>query len=229
MPAGASYRSNDDGRLQLPMLGFDRLAAGAAGADEEADLSCSTAASFSFPTSFPPSPHTDNSSSSIITNYPHTYASSYNAPPAGGTHGPSSNSNDVSPTKHDQLVMRRQPSRPKAGGGAKRFPSSRARFVNLANHAILDDLEFSGWGTSIELTEDELLASDTSPNGESTTTIAPRTIHTDVFGTWKATGIAGSAVLGSVCYAFPAVVHVAGIWSPLSLLLACAIFFLLRP
>lgn len=91
-------------------------------------------------------------------------------------------------SRHDQLIMRRQPSRPKDGGGAKRYPGHSARFENLRN-VILDDLEFSGWGTSSHLDESEL---DTRSSQDEESKPTPK------FGSWTATGIAGNAVLGSV-------------------------------
>lgn len=121
-------------------------------------------------------------------------------------------------SRHDQLVMRRQPSRPRDGGGAKRYPGHSARFENLRN-VVLDDLEFSGWGTSSKLDEADL---DLRAHDSEAPT-------TPKFGSWTATGIAGNAVLGSVFYAFPAVVKVAGVYSPISLLIACLVIFLYRP
>ncbi|KAK4054986.1 hypothetical protein OIO90_003327 [Microbotryomycetes sp. JL221] len=48
-------------------------------------------------------------------------------------------------------------------------------------------------------------------------------------GPWLASGVAGVAVAGSPLYAFPAVVKVAGIYSPISLLVATLLLTLWRP
>lgn len=48
-------------------------------------------------------------------------------------------------------------------------------------------------------------------------------------GQFRASAAAANSVLGSVFYAFPAVAAVAGIFSPLSLVIACLLLFPFRP
>jgi amino acid transporter len=48
-------------------------------------------------------------------------------------------------------------------------------------------------------------------------------------GQFRASAAAANAVLGSVFYAFPAVAAVAGIFSPLALVIACLLLFPFRP
>lgn len=89
----------------------------------------------------------------------------------------------------DQLIMRRQPSRPREGGGAKRYTGSPARFANMTT--ILDDLEFSGWGSQMQIDEQDLRPAQTDQQ-------AVPAESSPKFGALKASGIAGNAVLGSV-------------------------------
>lgn len=95
--------------------------------------------------------------------------------------------------EHDNLIMRRQPSRPAQGGGAKRYEGSPARFANMT--AIFDDLEFSGWGTSVYLDEIELYEEQRLHISQSSRSNSHEPAK---FGQFKATGISGNAVLGSV-------------------------------
>ncbi|KAG8857674.1 hypothetical protein FRB96_005692 [Tulasnella sp. 330] len=85
----------------------------------------------------------------------------------------------------------------------------------------LDNLwEFAGWGTMsyIELTAEDMRSAEV------------RTLerHSQL-DQYRASSIAGNDMYGSVFYAFPAVVAVAGILSPVVLLVACTILLLYRP
>lgn len=83
-------------------------------------------------------------------------------------------------------IIQRQVPRPKEGGGFKSSKDT-SRFPNTPN-----SFEFAGWGSLeyIELTEDELRSSvDSLARSDGR-----------VLGQWKASGVAGNDVLGSVFY-----------------------------
>ncbi|GAA5888603.1 hypothetical protein JCM6882_009016 [Rhodosporidiobolus microsporus] len=85
--------------------------------------------------------------------------------------------------------------------------------------------EFAGWGSCsyLELGEDEVervrerRAEEMRRDGEGT------------LGPWLASGVAGVAVAGSPLYAFPALVAVARVYSPISLLIATLLLSFWRP
>lgn len=83
-------------------------------------------------------------------------------------------------------IIQRQISRPKEGGGLKSSKNA-SRFPNTPN-----GFEFAGWGSLeyLQLTEQELRRS-----AESLADSDDR-----VLGQWKASGVAGNDVLGSVFY-----------------------------
>ncbi|PFH51185.1 hypothetical protein AMATHDRAFT_3316 [Amanita thiersii Skay4041] len=92
-----------------------------------------------------------------------------------------------------------------------------SRFINLSNA-----FEFAGWGslTRIQLTEADY---DAGRRGRELVE------KEKVLGQFTACALAGNAVLGSVFYALPAVVAVAGIYSPISLFISTLVLFLWRP
>ncbi|KAF8654813.1 hypothetical protein AX16_003382 [Volvariella volvacea WC 439] len=114
------------------------------------------------------------------------------------------------------IILRRQRQRPRDGGGLKLgvVPS---RFLNLTN-----DFEFAGWGSLQRLVLDK----GDIDVGEKTLEDKK---NNRVLGQFTASALAGNAVLGSVFYALPAVVAVAGVYSSISLLIASLILFLWRP
>lgn len=132
------------------------------------------------------------------------------------------------------MILRRQRTRLPYGEGVKStaIPS---RFFHSPN-----TFEFSGWGTlsQIELEQPDLV------KGEEDVQDARRAI---TLGQFTASALAGNAVLGSVFYALPAVVAVAGVLyeplriryflfpyslcfsSPISLFVSTLVMFLWRP
>ncbi|KAI0070664.1 hypothetical protein K474DRAFT_1669815 [Panus rudis PR-1116 ss-1] len=114
------------------------------------------------------------------------------------------------------IVLRRQHTRPKDGGGVK-HTAVPSRFLKLSN-----SFEFAGWGT---LTRLELTSADCSKGEDS----IQNTRRAKTLGQFTASALAGNAVLGSVFYALPAVVAASGVYSPISLLVATTILFLWRP
>ncbi|KAL5497753.1 hypothetical protein ACEPAH_2684 [Sanghuangporus vaninii] len=114
------------------------------------------------------------------------------------------------------FILRRQRSRHKENGGLK-LTASFSRFNTLSN-----DFEFARWGSVsyLEFTEDDVR------KGE-------ETIKQDksgpVLGPWMASAVAANEVFGSVFYAFPPVIASAGVYSPISLLIATSTLFLWRP
>ncbi|KDQ56708.1 hypothetical protein JAAARDRAFT_157891 [Jaapia argillacea MUCL 33604] len=114
------------------------------------------------------------------------------------------------------IVLRRQRTRPIGGGGLK-LTAIPSRFLNLSN-----DFEFSGWGTVSHLD----LAPDDLGRGEETLQGIRRS---RVLGQFMASALAGNDILGGVFYTLPAVVGVASVYSPISLLVAALTLFLWRP
>lgn len=114
------------------------------------------------------------------------------------------------------IVLRRQRTRPREGGGIK-LTAIPSRFLNLSNQ-----FEFAGWGTvsTIFLTREEQL------KGEETLQKGQRG---KVLGQFTASALAGNDVLGSVFYTLPAIVAVSGVYSPISLFVAAVMLFLWRP
>ncbi|GAA5879607.1 hypothetical protein JCM3774_004283 [Rhodotorula dairenensis] len=90
---------------------------------------------------------------------------------------------------------------------------------------LANEWEFSGWGSVsfLELDQAEIDAAvqrreeDKRRNGHET------------LGAWLASGVAGVAVAGSPLYAFPSLVAVAGVYSPISLLIATLLLAFWRP
>ncbi|KAI0083586.1 amino acid permease-domain-containing protein [Irpex rosettiformis] len=113
------------------------------------------------------------------------------------------------------VILRRQRQRPQ-GGGVLKSTTIPSRFFHLPN-----TFEFSGWGTMsrIELHEPEL--SDGLKDIQDTRRIT--------LGQFSASAIAGNSILGGVFYTLPAVVGVAGVLSPISLLVSTMIIWFWRP
>lgn len=80
---------------------------------------------------------------------------------------------------------------------------------------VLHEFDFAGWGSFSYL---EVSAEDITSSTE-VESRATRSRGDGVLNTWTATGVAGAAVAGSPFYVFPALVGVAGIYSPISLLI----------
>ncbi|GAA5832315.1 hypothetical protein JCM11251_006406 [Rhodosporidiobolus azoricus] len=85
--------------------------------------------------------------------------------------------------------------------------------------------EFAGWGSCsyLELGEDEVERARERRRGEM------RRDGEGSLGPWLASGVAGVAVAGSPLYAFPALVAVASVYSPISLLIATLLLSFWRP
>lgn len=115
------------------------------------------------------------------------------------------------------IILRRQRYRPPDNSGLKSHTGIPSRFINLSNA-----FEFAGWGSisHLKLTHADREAGERA--------IAKRKSE-KVLGQFTAAALAGNAVLGSVFYAFPAVIIVAGVYSPICLFIATFILFLWRP
>ena len=96
------------------------------------------------------------------------------------------------------MILRRQRNRPADNSGLKDFSVIPSRFLNLSN-----SFEFAGWGTirKVQLSREDYSAAETALD---------RLKNERILGQFTAAALAGNAVLGSVFYAFPAVVVVAG-------------------
>lgn len=118
--------------------------------------------------------------------------------------------------QHD-IILRCQRNRPLDNSGLKNHTGIPSRFINLPNA-----FEFAGWGSTsrVKLTHADREAGEGA--------IAKRK-RAKVLGQFTAAALAGNAVLGSVFYAFPAVIVVAGVYSPICLFIATLILFLWRP
>ncbi|KDN52823.1 hypothetical protein K437DRAFT_149115 [Tilletiaria anomala UBC 951] len=81
--------------------------------------------------------------------------------------------------------------------------------------------EFAGWG-SMSLLE-------LSPSSYQLAREAINRRPKRDLGQWRAAAIAGNAITGSVFYSLPAVLGVAGVYAPISLLIACALIGPFRP
>ena len=89
-----------------------------------------------------------------------------------------------------------------------------SRFPSLEN-----DWQFSGWGSTVWL--------DIGPTVSDKIEIGlNKPFQLDQF---RGSAVAGNDILGSVFYAFPSVVSVASVYSPLSLFIATLILFVWRP
>lgn len=115
------------------------------------------------------------------------------------------------------IILRRQRYRPADNSGLKIYTGIPSRFINLSNA-----FEFAGWGSIRHL---KLSSSDRQAANEA----IERRKRDRVLGQFTAAALAGNAVLGSVFYAFPAVIVVAGVFSPICLFVATLILFLWRP
>ncbi|KIY49872.1 hypothetical protein FISHEDRAFT_40892 [Fistulina hepatica ATCC 64428] len=105
--------------------------------------------------------------------------------------------------------------RPKEGGRKQNTVPS--RFLNLAN-----DFEFAGWGT---ISHTKLSPEDRTVGAAQLQAVRrQRTL-----GQFTASALAGNAVLGSVFYALPSIVAVAGVFSPISIFVSTLTLFLWRP
>lgn len=115
------------------------------------------------------------------------------------------------------IILRRQRHRPADNSGLKEYTGIPSRFINLPNA-----FEFAGWGSTYHL---KLTPADRTAAGAA---LAKRRSE-KILGQFTAAALAGNAVLGSVFYAFPAVIVVAGVYSPICLFIATLILFLWRP
>lgn len=115
--------------------------------------------------------------------------------------GPQSSSEPPPSFRDSQfgIILRRQRHRPADNSGLKTSEAHLSRFINLSN-----SFEFAGWGSITRLK----LANEHHVYGSSHV----EAFHeAQVLGQFTASALAGNAVLGSVFYALPAVVVVAGI------------------
>ncbi|PVG04382.1 hypothetical protein CPB86DRAFT_843350 [Serendipita vermifera] len=110
-----------------------------------------------------------------------------------------------------ETIIRRQKTNPH-GLKILNIPS---RYPTLDN-----DWEFAGWGSMqyLELSRDDW---DEAKKVMST--------HPPTLDQFRVSSIAANGVVGSVFYAFPAVVTAAGIFSPISLTVACLLLLFFRP
>ncbi|GAA5991134.1 hypothetical protein JCM10908_006555 [Rhodotorula pacifica] len=90
---------------------------------------------------------------------------------------------------------------------------------------LANEWEFSGWG-SVSFVE--LNAADIDAAVQQREEEKKRDGH-ETLGAWLASGVAGVAVAGSPLYAFPSLVAVAGVYSPISLLIATILLAFWRP
>ncbi|BGP01506.1 hypothetical protein NBRC10513v2_005148 [Rhodotorula toruloides] len=90
---------------------------------------------------------------------------------------------------------------------------------------LSNEWEFSGWGHSsyVELTGEEVAHARREREQQM------RRDGDGSLGSWLASGVAGVAVAGSPLYAFPALVSVASIYSPVSLFVATLLLSFWRP
>ncbi|KAL8293338.1 hypothetical protein RQP46_000039 [Phenoliferia psychrophenolica] len=128
-------------------------------------------------------------------------------------------------------IVRRQRIRPQ---GALKFPQkggfdlARIPSENEEKHPpprLEREFEFAGWGsmTYLEVEGSELQAADARRRERE------RKVGTGQMGLVMGTAVAGVAVAGSPYYAFPAVVAVAGVFSPISLLISGLLLSFWRP
>ncbi|KAK4050620.1 hypothetical protein OIV83_003346 [Microbotryomycetes sp. JL201] len=104
------------------------------------------------------------------------------------------------------------------------LPQSRLD-VHAAPSRTFYDWEFSGWGTMTF----ETITNQEIDRVNATRELRRRLEGEATLGTWLGSGVAGVAVAGSPLYAFPALVSVAGVYSPVSLLIATLLLLLWRP
>ncbi|KAJ7159241.1 amino acid permease-domain-containing protein [Mycena crocata] len=134
-------------------------------------------------------------------------------------HRPPSASADPPSFRESQfdIILRRQRTRPRDGGGLKHTLATSSRFLNLSS-----DFEFAGWGSFIKL---KLTSTDHAVASER----LQRIRSARLLGQFTGTALPGNAVLGSVFYSLPAIVAVCGVYSPISLFVATLTPFLWRP
>ncbi len=96
------------------------------------------------------------------------------------------------------VILRRQRVRFRKHNGLK-VTTTPSRFVHICDHS-----EFAGWGSVSYL---DLTPEDIS-SGEA---ICKADTEAPIIGPWTASAVAANDVCGSVFYAFPAVVAVAGV------------------
>ncbi|BGP49658.1 hypothetical protein JCM10450v2_005561 [Rhodotorula kratochvilovae] len=90
---------------------------------------------------------------------------------------------------------------------------------------LANEWEFSGWGSmSFLVLEDEEVERARREREEQM-----RRDGEGVLGAWLASGVAGVAVAGSPLYAFPALVGIASVYSPISLFVATLLLSFWRP
>ncbi|GAA6057615.1 hypothetical protein JCM3770_004995 [Rhodotorula araucariae] len=90
---------------------------------------------------------------------------------------------------------------------------------------LANEWEFSGWGTMsfVALDDDEVARARREREAQI------RRDGEGALGAWLASGVAGVAVAGSPLYAFPALVGIASVYSPISLFVATLLLSLWRP
>ncbi|KAJ7165478.1 hypothetical protein C8R43DRAFT_211564 [Mycena crocata] len=115
------------------------------------------------------------------------------------------------------IILRRQRTRSRDGGGLKHTLATSSRFLNLSS-----DFEFAGWGSFVKL---KLTSADHAIGDER----LRRLRSAWLLGQFTGTALPGNAVLGSVFYSVPAIVAVCTVYSPLSLFVATLTPFLWRP
>ncbi|KAJ7688183.1 AAAP amino acid permease [Mycena rosella] len=115
------------------------------------------------------------------------------------------------------IILRRQRTRPQGGGGMKHASVPSSRFLNLSR-----DFEFAGWGSfsRIALTAGDHAVAEQQPG------VANRP---KLLGQLTASALSGNDVLGGVFYTLPAVLAVAGVYSPIALFASTLTPFLWRP
>lgn len=121
----------------------------------------------------------------------------------------------------------------RSGTGALKLPShhlssrSSTPDTTTTRHSprTVREWEFSGWGsTSFEEISSEQIDEAKRERAEEKKKAGDGTL-----GAWMASAVAGVAVAGSPLYAFPPLVAVGGIYSPISLLIATLLLWLWRP
>ncbi|KAM0791716.1 hypothetical protein ACM66B_003985 [Microbotryomycetes sp. NB124-2] len=135
------------------------------------------------------------------------------------------------PVRHHPYLVVQDDSTPTTPsvGGEDELPRSR---LDLQQHnesappaRVFHDWEFSGWGSmSFESITDEEVR-----RARAERELKRQQAGEGSLGAWLGSGVAGVAVAGSPLYAFPALVSVAGVYSPISLFVATLLLSLWRP
>lgn len=131
--------------------------------------------------------------------------------------GPDHTSAHGEPVEAVAAAASAHPSDPECGPGPDSDSAALELKIGRSGAAVSgrDGWPFAGWG-SMSLLE---LSAASWQGADALLAARPDR----VLGTLRAAAVAGNAVTGSIFYTLPAVVAAAGMWSPVSLLLACVL------